>query len=501
MSDPRSAARPPIRLIDTTLRDGQQSLWAIRMPTKAMLPAMEDLDAAGYDGVEFLSPGGGFARTIRDLHEHPWDRLQAGTARVRHTPLRLHGSLKSLFSPVPECVRELFMSLLPELGITITRTSDPWNDFDEFSDVIDSMRRHGIETVANIIYSISPRHTPEYYAERARDAVEARSFRICIKDVAGLMTAETGERVIRAVLENAGGIPVEFHAHSNNGFAPYLALRAAELGVSYVHTAIPPLANGPSQPSVFSVVRNLRARGVAVAIDIDPLERVSRHLHHVASVEDLPLGVPAEYDESVMRHQVPGGMISNLQLQLEQIGMGERLAEVLEEIERVRTDLGFPIMVTPLSQFVGSQAMINVLTSGRYETVSDEVIEYAQGRWGKEASLVMDQTIKDKILARPRTGQLARRERVEPSLREVRAAYGNPSDVDLIVRVYGGIRGGELPPRVAYPPTYRYEDYEREHSPVMTVLRQLQTSARVGSVNFRYPGGSLSAQRGPRAGG
>jgi oxaloacetate decarboxylase alpha subunit len=221
---------------------------------------------------------------------------------------------------------------------------------------------------------------------------------------------------------------------------PLNALEAVKAGVQYIHTAIPPLANGASQPSIFNVAANLRALGYEASIDEAPLEEVSRRLHDVAKVEDLPVGLPLEYDERQYHHQIPGGMISNLVYQLDQLGMADRLDATLEETAQVRAELGYPIMVTPLSQFVATQAAINVITGARYQQVTDEIVQYALGRFGgTEATDHMDPGVRAKILDRPRSAALGHEPDDEPSLQEVRRRYApGISDEELILRVFMG---------------------------------------------------------------
>ena len=242
----------------------------------------------------------------------------------------------------------------------------------------------GMETIVNLIYSVSPRHTDQYYAERARQAAAIRPYRICFKDVGGLLTPERARTLIPLILENAGEVPVEFHGHCNNGLGPLCYLEAVRLGIKTLHTAVPPLANGSSQPSIFNIARNLRALGHTPVINDRELKPAEEHFTAVAEQEGFPIGKPLAYDHSQYLHQVPGGMISNLRHQLRLMGMENKMQDTLEEAARVRAEFGYPIMVTPLSQFVGSQAAINVIVGERYKEVTDQVIQYALGLWGKE---------------------------------------------------------------------------------------------------------------------
>jgi oxaloacetate decarboxylase alpha subunit len=471
------------------------------MRAEAMLPAIRDIDAAGYDGAEFAVPTSQFPRAVRDLKENPWDWLRLGTAAVSNTRLRLHGGIHTRLAKVPLSVRELFYAKMVELGIQTTRTSDPWNDYVKLGQAVDFMRSHGVETVANIIYSVSPRHTAEYYATKTREAVAMAPYRVCFKDVGGLMTPEAARELIPVVLSNAGDTEVEFHAHSNSGLAPYVVLVAADLGMRIIHTALPPLADGTSQPSVFNVVANLRERGYDVNVDLEPLARASKHFHRVAEVEDLPVGAPQAYDERLFKHQVPGGMISNMRFQLKQLKAEHRLDDVIDEVVRVRQDFGYPIMVTPLAQFVGTQAVVNVLSRGRYTTVTDETILYALGQWGQEGAVVMDQAVRALILERPRAKEIeaglgASSETDEPSLAEVRRKYGpGISDEELIVRSYLGASStsNEMPGPGS--PAQTYDEYLAAHEPEAELLRRIGASDGIRRFYLRSSGGSVTIEK------
>jgi oxaloacetate decarboxylase alpha subunit len=251
-----------------------------------------------------------------------------------------------------------------------------------------------------------------------------------------LLTPDSVRTLVPIVLNNAGGIPVELHTHCTTGLGPLVSLEAIKLGITIINTALPPLADGSSLPNLFNVAENARALGHEPVIDEDLLRPVSEHLYKIAKREGFPVGAPVEYRYSQYLHQVPGGMISNLGHQLRVIGLGDRLADTLEETTRVRADLGYPIMVTPLSQFVGSQAAINVIAGAPYREVTDQVIKYALGQFGREAAESMDPNVKDKVLDRPRARELAAWEPEELSLEEIRAKFGGPetSDEELMLR-------------------------------------------------------------------
>jgi oxaloacetate decarboxylase alpha subunit len=258
--------------------------------------------------------------------------------------------------------------------------------------------------------------------------------------VGGLLTPERARTLIPVILQNAGDVPVEYHAHCNNGLAPLCYLEAVKLGITTLHTAIPPLANGSSQPSILNVAKNLRALGYTPVINEEEVKPIEEHFTAVAKRDGLPIGKPFAYEESQYQHQVPGGVISNLRHQLRLVGKEDKLRQTLDEAARVRADFGYPIMVTPLSQFVVSQAAINVIVGERYKEVTDQVIQYALGFWGKEAPGLIDPDVKDKILSRSRAKDWQNWEPPESSLREIRKKFGGPSlsDEELLLRVYAG---------------------------------------------------------------
>jgi len=428
-----------IRIVDTTLRDGDISLWAYGMTTGMMLPVLHDMDRAGFDSMEFFLSLR-LKKFVREHKEDPWDWLRLGTKQIKNTRLRYHGGLHSGFEFIPECIRRLLIQTVVKYGIDLTRTSNAWNNFELLGKEAAELKKLGMDTVMNLIYAISPRHSDEYYAQKARDAAACKPYRICFKDVGGMLTPERTRTLVRLIRQNIGDIPLEFHAHCNNGLAPFNLLEAVREGVRIVHTAIPPLANGSSQPSVFTAASNLRALGYTPLVNTDVLPPVSEHFFRVAQEKGLPVGAPREYDQAWYGHQVPGGMISNLRHQLKLMGKEEKLTEVLDEITRVRAELGYPIMVTPFAQFVGSQAAINIMLGERYKEVTDQVIQYALGLWGKEGSDYMDKDIKAKIFDRGRAREIEKTVYPEPSLNEVRRQYGGPqlSDEELLLRFYAG---------------------------------------------------------------
>ena len=484
-----------VRFVDTTVRDGNQSLWALNMRTDAMLAVAEHIDEAGFESAEFFVTVM-FKKLVREQKEDAWDWFRLGTKRFRKTPLRLHGGLK-LIEKIPVCVFELMIRRVMDYGITLTRTSNSWNDYDEFDREKRALEQLGMDTVVNLIYSVSPRHTDDYYARKAREAAAIDPVRICFKDVGGLLTLERARTLIPLVLDNIGDTPVEFHAHCNNGLAPLCYLEAVDMGLTTLHTSIPPLANGSAQPSIFNVARNLRAMGHNPLIDEEALRPVTEKLNDIARRERLPVGRVMEYDESQYAHQVPGGMISNFRHQLALIDMRDKLDAILEECVRVRKEFGYPIMVTPLSQFVGTQAAINVIVGERYREVTDQAIQYALGYWGREGAEYMDPEVKDRILGRPRAREWERWELPSPSIQEVRRQLGavHLSDEEFLLWVFAGEDAVKALPDGGAP-----KERLGAGTPLVRLVAELARQEKANHVYVRKPGLSLTLGRAPGRG-
>jgi len=424
-----------IKFVDTTIRDGHQSLWAENMTTGMMLPVAEALDRAGFDAIELISSSH-LKKCVRELKEDPWARVKLVSQRIRRTPLRLNAGRFSAFDITPRSMYRLFMERMAANGIREARISEEWNELEGWTWKCDVARDVGINPVPNIIYSVSPKHTDEYFAERTRQAASLRVNRLCLKDPGGLLTPERVQTLVPIMFANAKGVPLELHTHCTTGLGPLCCLEAVKLGIRIVNTALPPLADGSSNPSLFNVAKNLRALGYKTLINEEILKPVSEHFTYIAKRQGFPIGEPVEYDYSQYQHQVPGGMISNLRFQLRKVGMENKIDQALEETMRVRAELGYPIMVTPLSQFVGSQAAINVIVGERYKEVTDQIIQYALGYWGKEGAELMAPEVKATILDRPRAREWADWQPSEPTVAELRKKMNaeNVSDEEFLLR-------------------------------------------------------------------
>jgi oxaloacetate decarboxylase alpha subunit len=309
-----------------------------------------------------------------------------------------------------------------------------------------------------------------------------------IKDAGGLLTVDSVRTLIPILFEAAGTIPVELHSHCTTGLAPSVYTEAMKLGVRTLHTGVPPASDGGAQPSVLDTARNARALGLNPVIDEDLITAASRRLTSLARQEGLPIGEPVRYEELHFAHQIPGGVLSNLRYQLGTMNMAHRLDEVKVESIRIREELGYPIMITPVSQYVVTQAAIHVLTGERYKSVIDELIRFAQGAFGPDSGhLWMDQDLKDRLLASPRAPELiAKFARPEDmTLRQAKELFGSAtmSDEELILRsIMNGVEEVDAMRRAGPPRRYLTAD-----SPLLTLLTE---AAKHRSIRY------VSVQRG-----
>lgn len=483
-----------IYFVDTTFRDGHASLWAEGMTTGMMLPVASQMDQIGFKAMEIIATSH-FLKCVRELREDPWERIRLLSKKITKTPLTLmmHHSITA-FDLSPYSILKLWMERIATNGIKRVQLMDSDNDLTfRASKCVKFAKDAGLEVSMALIYSYSPRHTDEHYIRKTKDAVNLNVDVIYLKDSGGLLTPERVKTLIPAILKNSNGIPVELHSHCTTGLAPLVYLEAVKQGIEILHTAIPPLANGSSQPSIFNIARNTRFSGYNPAINEEAIKPISDHFRFIAKREGLPLGAPLEYDFYQYVHQVPGGVISNLRHQLSGIRMGHRLEEVLEETVQVRKDLGYPIMVTPFSQFVVSQAAMNVMSGERYQRISDEVIKFTLGFWGEEVSSYIDPNIKDRILSSTRAKELANWEVPQPSIKELRQKLGGRgiSDDELLLRYM--IQEEEIRKmREAEGPV---KEYLTARNPVVALIQELLKQKDSDYISIQKKDFSLTLQK------
>ena len=480
-----------VRFVDTTLRDGQQSLWAYGMRTGMIVPVAAQMDEAGFEAIELGGPVE-LPKCVRELRENPWERYRLVIPKFRKTPLRLIHGTRSGFAIYPHALHQLYDTCMANAGVTEVRMSDSWNDPADWAWRVQQAKNAGLKPIINLIYTVSPRHTDEHYAQKIREAIALDIYRIILKDPGGILTPERTKTLAPAVLAAAGGTTVELHTHCTTGLGTLCCLEAIKAGMTNVNTAIPPLADGSSNPSIFNVAMNARALGYQTLIDEEPLRAVAKHFTACAKQDGLPIGKTPEYDYAQYVHQIPGGMISNLRHQLSRVGMENKIDETLEEAAQVRADFGYPIMVTPLSQFVGSQAAINVIIGARYKEVTDQTIEYAMGIWGKEGAVYMDADVKDKILNRPRAKEIAERPHPADSLQDLRRKYGGQgvSDEEVLLRFFTSKEDVERM-HAAGPP----RSYSANGNPLLNLVAELSKPTDRSSIYIERPNFSLRLEK------
>ena len=487
-----------LRFVDTTFRDGSQSLWASGMRTGMMEAVAGAMDQAGFDVIEVPVIGVYFKKFVRDLKEDPWEMARMLARKMPNTVKScMAGAIIHPFEPPPpRSIVELFYSRLVEIG-ALNRAQMTCNTYGQikgaFPWTIPLFKNLGLQIALALSYTISPRHTDEYYAHKTREILPFKPDVIYLKDQGGLLTVDRVRTLLPVIVENANGVPVELHSHCTTGLADLIYVEALKLGVRTLHTAVPPLANGSGQPSVFSVAGNARLMGYSPRVDERILRPVAERLTAIAKQENLPIGAPLEYDYAQYIHQVPGSVISNLKYQLAELRILHRLDEVLEECVRVRKDFGYPIMITPHSQFVVTQSAINVATGERYKHVIDELILFAQGAYGEDSGYTwMDPNLKDRLLGTSRAEELAARQRPNVSLQEIREKLGGPgvSDEEFLLRYIMKGQDEIAVMRAAGRP----KQYYGAEMPLLTLLQEVGKRRTVRYVHIQRGANSLVFQ-------
>ncbi|MGE5405346.1 MAG: acetyl-CoA carboxylase biotin carboxyl carrier protein [Candidatus Saccharibacteria bacterium] len=381
-------------ITDTSLRDAHQSLWATRMSVEDMVPIVEKIDSIGYHSLEVWG-GATFDVAMRYLNEDPWERLKLLRQMVRQTKLQMLLRGQSLVGLMhyPDDIVEHFIERAAYNGIDIFRIFDALNDIRNLEVPIKAAKKAGKHVQACVVYTISPVHTMEHFVDTAMHLRDFGADSICIKDMAGLLAPYQSYELVKA-LKDKLDVPVQLHTHYIGGLAVGACLKAAEAGVDVVDAASVPLAFGSSQPPVETLVRALQGTPWDTGLNIHELFEVATYWEELRKRRGFERGVTRITDMKVFEHQVPGGMISNLVSQLEEQKAGDKLGLVLDEIPRVRADLGYPPLVTPTSQIVGVQAAMNVLLGDRYKMCSVEVKDYVRGLYGKPPLPIKEDIIK-----------------------------------------------------------------------------------------------------------
>ncbi len=411
-----------IRFTETVLRDGQQSLIATRMPIEDMLPILSTLDEAGYHSLEVWG-GATFDSCLRFLNEDPWERLRKIRAEVKNTKLQmlLRGQNILGYKNYADDVVEAFVAKAVENGIDIVRIFDALNDTRNLETAIRATKAAGGHVQTAISYTTSPVHTVDYFVTLAQEMSDLGADSICIKDMAGVLTPQAGFDLVSRIKATID-LPIVVHTHATGGIAEMTYLKVAEAGADVIDTAISSFAGGTSQPASESVAIALEDLGFNTGLNMDKLSEVAEYFNPIrdrfrdaailkAKVKDI--------EPKTLIYQVPGGMLSNLLSQLTEAGLADKYDEVLAEVPRVRADMGYPPLVTPLSQMVGTQAVMNIITGERYKMVPNEIKDYLKGLYGRPPAPI-NEAIKIKIIGDEETVTVRPADLIAPQLANLR---------------------------------------------------------------------------------
>jgi oxaloacetate decarboxylase alpha subunit len=423
----------PVRICDTILRDAHQSLLATRMRTEDMLPVAEKLDRVGYWSVEMWG-GATFDSAMRFLNEDPWERIRKLKAKMPNTPFQmlLRGQNVVGYKHYPDDVLERFIVQAHENGIDVFRIFDALNDVRNMQKAMEVVKREGAHAQGALCYTISPVHNVDSFVRMAHVLEDMGSDTVCVKDMAGLLSPYVAYELVGR-LKDEIRVPIQLHTHYTSGMAMAAVLKAVEAGVDIVDTAISSLSMVTSQPPTESLVRILQESSRDTGLDLGLLAEISHYFAEVrkkyAAFESGMMGV----DVNVLQFQIPGGMLSNLVSQLREQGAEDRYAEVLAEVPRVREELGFPPLVTPSSQIVGTQATLNVMLGERYKIIPAEVRNYVRGYYGQPPA-ALDPEIQKKAIGDEKPIDCRPADLIPPGMEQARAEIGDlaQSEEDVI---------------------------------------------------------------------
>ncbi len=486
-----------IKLVETSLRDGNQCLWAaLGIDTARTLSIAPVMDRVGFKAIDFTtSTHMGVA--VRYKKEDPWERIRLMAAATPNTPLQFMSTgfrFISWETASPEFMALAFR-VLARNGIRRFCLADPMNDADSNVACARMVKQGGGEyVIAALVFTLSPIHDDAHYAERARKLAASPDVdALYIKDPGGLLSPKRARTLIPAIKAVIGDKPLELHAHCTIGLAELTYMDAAEYGVEAVQCASGAAADGTSNPPSERVVSNLRSLGHTVRIDDVALAEVGRYFSKLAAAEGLPVGNPQAFDAAYLHHQLPGGMVGTMRRHLAESRLSHMEGAVIEELGRVREELGWPIVMTPFAQIVMTQAVMNVTSKERYQVIPDEAIRYALGRFGKP-NVPIDPQVMDRIESLPRTREL----RAEPpmaSLDELRQRIGpSLSDEEFLLRAT--MPAAQVDAMVAAGPAAR--QYDPALKPVVSLVRQLTQRTDLEHIAVEKPGFKLQLRRDAR---
>ncbi|MGA8707833.1 MAG: hypothetical protein WB646_12700 [Steroidobacteraceae bacterium] len=424
-----------IEFLDETMRDGQQSLWGMRMQACMALPVAPLIARTGFRVVD-LTGSSHFEVLIRHCRENPWDMLDLLVGAMPGTRVRsgMRVNASVTFGVTPDSLMDAWMRQLNRHGCRSYWLYDVLYNMDKMYRLAQVAKEFGSEVAGAIMFTSSPVHTDEYFADKAAKIAACPDIdTILLYDTAGVLEKERLSTLLPAIQARAGGRAIEFHSNNLLGQSAKAYLDAVKLGVTILHTASRPMANGPSVPATETMVNNIELLGHTHGIDKSLLPPVAEHFEAVGKATGFLVNQHSDYNVLSLQHQVPGGMMGTLKAQLAEHHMSHRLDEVLTETARVRRELGYPGMATPFSQLVGIQSVLNIVTGERYKIVPDELIQYAAGYYGETVAPI-DANIRDRILTAPRAKEILANRPEQPTIEELRRRYGTQDDDELLLR-------------------------------------------------------------------
>jgi oxaloacetate decarboxylase alpha subunit len=482
-----------IEFLDTTMRDGQQSLWGMRMQAGMALPVAPIADRTGFRVID-LTGSSMFEVMIRHCRENPWEGLDLMVQAMPRTPIRagMRANASVTFGVTPDALMDAWMRQLNVHGCRSFWIYDVLFNIDKMHRLARVAKEFGAEVAGSVMFTLSPVHTDEYYADKtAKIAASPDIDTILLYDTAGVLEKDRLRTLLPAIKAKARGKPIEFHSNNILGQSAKAYLDAIELGVSILHTANRPMANGPSVPSTQIMAHNLSLLGHTHDLDVSLLAPVAEHFEKVGKAAGFLVNQYNEYDVLSIQHQIPGGMVGTLKAQLAQHNMSDRLHDVLKETAVVRREMGYPGMATPFSQLVGIQAVLNVVNGERYSIVTDEMIQYAAGFYGETAAPI-DPNVLDKIMAAPRSKQVCANPPEQPTIEELRQRHGTDNDDEVILRAL--VPAADLQKMRAAGPVKR--SFPMLASPELDQVRRLMRLAKSPVVQMTLGDMEIELHRG-----
>jgi oxaloacetate decarboxylase alpha subunit len=481
-----------IEFLDETMRDGQQSLWGLRMQCGMALPVSPLIDKTGFKTID-LTGGGMLDVLTRYCQENYWEGLDLLVASMPTTPVRagLRSNANVTFGVSPDALMDLWIRRLCAHGVRSFWIYDVLFNIDKMHRLAKVAKEAKAEVAGAIMFALSPVHTEEYFADKADKLSASPDIdTILLYDTAGVLERERLKTLVPAIVKRARGKKVEFHSNNLLGMSAKAYLDAVEFGVSVLHTASRPMANGPSVPSTEIMSKNVELKGHTHSLDSSLFKPVADHFEAVGKAAGFLVNQYAEYDVFSIEHQIPGGMMGTFKAQLAQHNMTDKLGEVLDETARVRRELGYPGMATPFSQLVGIQAVLNIVTGERYGRVPDEVVQYAAGFYGRTVAPI-DPNVLDKIMSSPRAKEVLANPPQQPTLADLKKKYGTDDEDELIMRAT--VPEADIARMRATGPVKRI--YPLLSSPELERVRVLMKMARSSVIEIKSATMDVSLRR------